>query len=227
MILKLLTNIFRQRQSLQQRQENLKTGGLKPIQPPAREYPAKVDVHIVSYLFTEFRQNIIPQTCALIFLQGQIRKGLAQPEDFPLNLWDMERMYEGVYQYLEFFAILTEHDTWKRMMSDWAISSELVTLLRELDTAIPKGALPSLQPGPRRNPPAQAPPVPAAASQLAPQDSDADNATSDPQAAPVAVERPYDTTSPTTSIPAPPASYPATPYPPRPKTSLPISNGET
>jgi hypothetical protein len=134
---------------------------------------------MVNFLLTEFRRHIIPQTCALIFLQGQIRAGHAQPEDFPLNLWDMERMYEGVYQYLEFFAILTEHEVWKNMLSNWEISTELVTLLKELDVAIPKGqlAVPPLTASAR----ASLPHVPL------PTDSEI------PQ--PVAVERPYDTTN--------------------------------
>lgn len=99
---------------------------------------------IVSTLFSEFRSNIIPQICALIFLQGQIREGHASIEEFPLNLWDMERMYEGVYQYLEFFAILTDHDEWKDLMADWEVVSELVTLLRELEDGIGKTSRQSL-----------------------------------------------------------------------------------
>ncbi|KAF2772409.1 hypothetical protein EJ03DRAFT_307448 [Teratosphaeria nubilosa] len=95
--------------------------------------PTRVDLHILNFIFTEFRQHIIPQTCALIFLQGQIHAGRASPEDFPLNLWDMERMYEGVYQYLEFFAVLTEEGLWKGILGEWEMASELVTLLRELE----------------------------------------------------------------------------------------------
>ena len=132
---------------------------------------------MVNFLLTEFRRHIIPQTCALIFLQGQIRAGHAQPEDFPLNLWDMERMYEGVYQYLEFFAILTEHEVWKNMLSNWEIANELVTLLKELDAAIPKGqlAVPPLTAATRTS--TQGPPL------------------EDDPPQPVAVERPYDTTA--------------------------------
>lgn len=100
--------------------------------------PPRVDLHILNFIFTEFRQHIIPQTCALIFLQGQIHAGRASPEDFPLNLWDMERMYEGVYQYLEFFAVLTEEGLWKTILGEWEMASELVTLLRELEGGIPK-----------------------------------------------------------------------------------------
>ena len=141
-IMKLLTKIFHSR------------GGFIES-PPAPDQPLSLrqdapdltrvawikdrhDVQIVHCLFSEFRQNIVPQICVLIFLQGQIRHGRAHLQDFPLNLWDMERIYEGVYQYLEFFAILTDHEAWKQLMTDWEMTSELLTLLRELEVAIPK-----------------------------------------------------------------------------------------
>jgi hypothetical protein len=57
-----------------------------------------------------------------------------------MTLWDMERIYEGIYQYLEFFAILTEHGSWKNMMTEWQITSELVTLLEELHANIPRSS---------------------------------------------------------------------------------------
>jgi palmitoyltransferase len=168
-IMKLLTNIFRARQA-----RTPSKALIKPSPTPVDQG----DAHMVNFLLTEFRRHIIPQTCALIFLQGQIRAGHAQPEDFPLNLWDMERMYEGVYQYLEFFAILTEHETWKTMLSNWEVANELVTLLKELDAAIPKGQI-------------SVPPLTTAARQPTP----APPAETDgPQ--PVAVERPYDTSNP-------------------------------
>ncbi|KAK3678625.1 hypothetical protein LTR78_001923 [Recurvomyces mirabilis] len=130
---------------------------LLTVYPP----PTRTDLHTLNFLFTEFRQHIIPQTCALIFLQSQIHVGRASPEDFPLNLWDMERMYEGVYQFLEFFAVVCEeggaagvgnvHNLstngavngpggvtggggWgKGVLSEWEASCELVALLRELE----------------------------------------------------------------------------------------------
>jgi palmitoyltransferase len=194
-IMKLLTNIFRARQARDQ--ENKKLFDL----PPAPVDQG--DVHMVNFLLTEFRRHIIPQTCALIFLQGQIRAGHAQPEDFPLNLWDMERMYEGVYQYLEFFAILTEHETWKKMLSNWEIANELVTLLKELDNAIPKSQL--VQPL-RTATPAPAPPPPAPAPVHHPSQVPSEQQQQPP---PVAVERPYDTTNTTTDSNIPPPTSPA------------------
>ncbi|KAF1936398.1 hypothetical protein EJ02DRAFT_448082 [Clathrospora elynae] len=222
-IMKLLTNIFRARQARAQ-----------PIKGQHKANHPQVDqgdVHMVNFLLTEFRRHIIPQTCALIFLQGQIRAGHAQPEDFPLNLWDMERMYEGVYQYLEFFAILTEHETWKRMLSNWEIANELVTLLKELDAAIPKG---QLSPPPLRNvahgPPPPAPvevdippqqnqqqqqqlPLPTQPPQLLPLPSQPPELlplpSQPPQSQPVAVERPYDTSAAAAEPYIPPPTSPS------------------
>lgn len=179
--MKLLTNIFRARQARTPSKHLMKS-------PPTQVDQG--DAHMVNFLLTQFRRHILPQTCALIFLQGQIRAGHAQPEDFPLNLWDMERMYEGVYQYLEFFAILTEHDTWKTMLSNWEVANELVTLLKELDAAIPKGqiSIPPLTAAARH--PTPAPPT-------------------EPEPQPVAVERPYDTSA----NPSAPEGYMPSPRP--------------
>ncbi|MCJ1288459.1 copper transport protein [Xylographa opegraphella] len=189
-IIKILTQIFRKKQ------------GLPPVNgaeaPPGsslrRDAPTRVDLLIVRYIFTVFRQSIIPETCALIYLQGQIRLGVAFPEDFPLTLWDMERVYEGVYQFLEFFAVLTENETWKELLVRWEIVSELVTLLRELDASIPKAPLaatpqPTSQPRPATsNGPADPPDRPA-----------------DPTTpAPLLIERPYD--------PVPTDAHPASAY---------------
>lgn len=166
-IMKLLTCIFRARgeaakaavaansqnkTGIPVRTEFVKVEGKGPPMLLAKE-PTRVDLHILNFIFTEFRQHIIPQTCALIFLQGQIHAERASPEDFPLNLWDMERMYEGVYQYLEFFAVLTEEGVWKGILGEWEMASELVTLLRELEGGIPKlGAVVPQQMPVRRSP---------------------------------------------------------------------------
>ncbi|KAH4070197.1 copper transporter [Parastagonospora nodorum] len=200
-IMKLLTNIFRARQARAQ-----PTKGLIRPNPPQVD---QGDVHMVNFLLTEFRRHIIPQTCALIFLQGQIRAGHAHAEDFPLNLWDMERMYEGVYQYLEFFAILTEHETWKRMLSNWEIANELVTLLKELDAAIPKGNL-SVPPLKNTNQPA--PPPPQQQQEEEPQFEQGNASVQHPQPQtpqPVAVERPYDTTAAAAEPYIPPPTSPS------------------
>ncbi|KAL3412098.1 spinocerebellar ataxia type 10 protein domain protein [Aspergillus fumigatus] len=166
-VVKILTHIFRAKYS-----PASVTGA---AQQSATKNPAplsRVDILTVRYIFTIFRGNIIPETCALIYLQGQIRAGRALPEDFPLNLWDMERVYEGVYQFLEFFAVLTENNDWKNLLVKWEIVYDLVTLIKELEASIPKGQLSSLSLG--RNSPSKEAHQQGAA------------------AGPVAVERPYD-----------------------------------
>ncbi|KAL8970567.1 MAG: hypothetical protein Q9183_001458 [Haloplaca sp. 2 TL-2023] len=182
MVIKILTQIFRTKQGM------LMNGrGTTTSTTPRREPPSRVDLLVIRYIFSVFRQCIIPETCALIYLQGQIRAGAALPEDFPLNLWDMERVYEGVYQFLEFFAVLTESEDWKGLLVSWEIVSELVTLLRELDASIPKSPL-----GPIPSAAAATDALGSATSAM--QEPQVDDAVPSPAQAPapVAVERPYD-----------------------------------
>jgi len=169
-VVKILTHIFRAKYSPASVTGSGQANTAKTPAPLSR-----VDVLTVRYIFTIFRGNIIPETCALIYLQGQIRAGRALPEDFPLNLWDMERVYEGVYQFLEFFAVLTENNDWKNLLVKWEIIYDLVTLIKELEASIPKGQLSQLNLG--RNSPSR--------DQLE---------SSSP--GPIAVERPYDPSDP-------------------------------
>lgn len=173
-VVKILTHIFRSKYS-----PASVTGSAQPNTMKSPAPLSRVDILTVRYIFTIFRGNIIPETCALIYLQGQIRAGRALPEDFPLNLWDMERVYEGVYQFLEFFAVLTENNDWKNLLVQWEIVYDLVTLIKELEASIPKGQLNSLSLGGRHSPPRE--PQPGSA------------------AGPVAVERPYDPSDPDTN----------------------------
>ncbi|KAI4200027.1 MAG: hypothetical protein LQ346_002458 [Caloplaca aetnensis] len=182
MVIKILTQIFRTKQGL----VSVNSRATVPNTTQRRDPPTRVDLLVIRYIFTVFRQCIIPETCALIYLQGQIRAGHCLPEDFPLNLWDMERVYEGVYQFLEFFAVLTESEDWKGLLVNWEIVSELVTLLRELDASIPKSAL-----GPIPSAAAATQALSSAASAM--QDPGAYEKVYNPSTpAPVAVERPYD-----------------------------------
>ncbi|EAS35940.3 essential cytoplasmic protein Ctr86 [Coccidioides immitis RS] len=172
-VIKILTHIFRAKYSPPNITSATETPTGRSSVPVT-----KVDVLTVRYIFTIFRGNIIPETCALIYLQGQIRAGHALPEDFPLNLWDMERVYEGVYQFLEFFAVLTENTEWKNLLVQWEIVYDLVTLIKELEASIPKGSLSSLTAAASR-----APQTPKESAQPG-------------NTAPVAVERPYEPNDP-------------------------------
>lgn len=195
MVIKILTQIFRGKQNEEaekghDRAKTFKNDKMRrPEDPPNPHADAsrRVDIYIVRYIFTIFRSSIIPETCALIYLQGQIKAGAALPEDFPLNLWDMERVYEGVYQFLEFFAVLTESEEWKGLLVNWEITSELITLLRELEDSIPKAAIT-----------ANSIPQTVAESRLAALQQEAQRLTvaakkaPPAEPAPVAVERPFD-----------------------------------
>ena len=177
-VIKILTHIFRAKYSpasVQYQHEQT------PSRPRLPAPLSRVDVLTVRYIFTVFRGNIVPETCALIYLQGQIRASLALAEDFPLNLWDMERVYEGVYQFLEFFAVLTENNDWKHLLVEWEIVYDLVTLIKELDASIPKASLVQTMPPP-------APPQPPNTTTDQPQPTSSIDTTSQP----IAVERPFD-----------------------------------
>jgi palmitoyltransferase len=122
-------------------------------------------------------------------------------------------MYEGVYQYLEFFAVLTEEGVWKEILGGWEIASELVTLLRELEGGIPKmGAASMMQPIPTRRVSAPAGHVPQRSSS-----ADARVPSQPPQSpAPVAVERPFDVEMPDPTLPPLPLPVP----PPQPQSQI-------
>lgn len=185
-VIKILTHIFRARYSPASVTGSGQSNTANKTPVPL----SRADVLTVRYIFTIFRGNIIPETCALIYLQGQIRAGRALPEDFPLNLWDMERVYEGVYQFLEFFAVLTENNDWKNLLVKWEIVYDLVTLLKELEASIPKGSLNSLAVGSasRNNT------TPKETQQTTTTTTATSTTTTTP--APVAVERPYDPSDP-------------------------------
>ena len=176
MVIKILTQIFRSKSA---RTAASPEASLFLDPRPQREVPTRVDILVVRNMFTKFRQCVIPETCALIYLQGKIRTNAVAADGFPLTMWDMERVYEGVYQFLEFFAVLTETEEWKGLLVQWEIVNELVTLLRELEMNIPKAPL-----GPLPQTVADAEAAATA------QSSSATVHQSTPT--PVAVERPYD-----------------------------------
>ncbi|EED23083.1 essential cytoplasmic protein Ctr86, putative [Talaromyces stipitatus ATCC 10500] len=178
-VIKILTHIFRNKYSPASSSDGQSTETKQP--PPL----SRVDVLTVRYIFSIFRGTIIPETCGLIYLQGQIRANKALPEDFPLNLWDMERVYEGVYQFLEFFAVLTENNDWKNLIVKWEIVYDLVTLISELDANIPKGPLSAMVTNPAGS----------SNGRTAAANNQPDTPGSQQQnPPPVAVERPYDPT---------------------------------
>ena len=177
MVIKILTQIFRSKSSRSITPSPEASLFLDPR--PQREVPTRVDILVVRNMFTKFRQCVIPETCALIYLQGKIRTNAVAADGFPLTMWDMERVYEGVYQFLEFFAVLTESEEWKGLLVQWEIVNELVTLLRELEINIPKAPLGPL-------------PQTVADAEAAARAQSPSTNMHQPLPTPVAVERPYD-----------------------------------
>lgn len=176
MVIKILTQIFRSKSA---RTSTSPEASLFLDPRPQREVPTRVDILVVRNMFTKFRQCVIPETCALIYLQGKIRTNAVAADGFPLTMWDMERVYEGVYQFLEFFAVLTETEEWKGLLVQWEIVNELVTLLRELEINIPKAPLGQL-------------PQTVADAEAAANVQNGPSTTHQSTPTPVAVERPYD-----------------------------------
>ena len=105
--------------------------------------PAKLkglDTNLIRFLISMFRNNILPRALAIIWLQGKIRDGIGEAEDFEranLNLWDMERAYEGVYQFLEFFSTLNDNPVWKGYCIQLEIAWDIVELIRYLHKHVP------------------------------------------------------------------------------------------
>ncbi|CAF9904722.1 MAG: hypothetical protein GOMPHAMPRED_002926 [Gomphillus americanus] len=100
-----------------------------------------LDTNLIQFLLSRFRNNILPRALAIIWLQGQVRDGVvAAAEDFEranLNLWDMERAYEGVYQFLEFFSALNDNPVWKNYCIQLEIAWDIVELIRYLHKHVP------------------------------------------------------------------------------------------
>ena len=96
------------------------------------------EIVLINFLLNTFRREVIPRTVALIWMQGQIRAGAISAASFPMNLWDMERVYEGVYQYIELFSFLNETAAWRSIIVDSNFTFELLTLIRVLEDNCPK-----------------------------------------------------------------------------------------
>ena len=162
----------------------------------------KPDTDIIMFLLGVFRETVMPTTLALIWLQGQVSEGTTVTASnftgtLNINLWDMERLYEGVYIFLDFFSAVNDMQLWKSLLVGNSLEYDILVLLRALDEHIPKLPFITASPtaGSRR-----------AASTKPTTEDHASSSTM--AAAPVAVERPYSPTPevPLTSPMSPPVS---------------------
>lgn len=80
----------------------------------------------------------------IIHLQGDIRNGKQAKELFEHSLWDLDRIYEGLYQFLELFVLFSEDEHAKEVLIgpvagvEHGLVLDLIRLLGELDKAIPR-----------------------------------------------------------------------------------------
>lgn len=93
-----------------------------PNTPPARLSPIKdaapqlLDTSIAAYLIRVFRLDVLPNIRRIILQQGAIKSGEMKRENFEWSLWDLDRVYEGLYQFMEMMVVFAEDDGAKTIM---------------------------------------------------------------------------------------------------------------
>lgn len=149
------------------------------------------DAKLIFFLYNYFRCRVVPDCIALIYAQAQIRNNEAHAQDFPVDLWDMERAKDGLSQYLDFISVIAEIDKMRPLLIEWETTYELLALLNALEAGVARKPL--VEPAGKNN---LKVPV------------DPNNPTTD---AISAIERPYDTANAQGEIAqdgTPPASLP-------------------
>ncbi|KAI5807371.1 spinocerebellar ataxia type 10 protein domain-containing protein [Peziza echinospora] len=159
--------------------------------------PDILDTSISAYLIRVFRTEVLPNIRRIILQQGAIKNGEMKRENFEWSLWDLDRVYEGLYQFMEMLVVFAEDNETKQIMladmnvdKDGGLVGELVGFLIEMDRIIPR-YLQTKAPQPAQpltSPPPPPPPPPPASEYSKPGVG--------------IVERPYD------ALPDPDASHP-------------------
>ncbi|KAI9736551.1 MAG: hypothetical protein M1818_006062 [Claussenomyces sp. TS43310] len=148
------------------------------------------DAKLIHFLYNYFRCRVVPDCIALIYAQAQIRNNQAHPQDFPVDLWDMERAKDGLSQYLDFITVIADIPEMRPLLIEWEAMYELIALLSALEAGVARKPL--VDPI-RRN--GAAPPRAAATAAAAPSDSTISDGNGKSQATsanPPAIERPYE-----------------------------------
>ena len=105
-----------------------------PIYDDVRDYNR--DSKLIHFLYKYFRCRVVPDCIALIYAQAQIRTNKSHPNDFPVDLWDMERAKDGLSQYLDFIGVICEIPEMKPLLIKWQAVYELVALLKALEAGV-------------------------------------------------------------------------------------------
>lgn len=146
------------------------------------------DAKLIHFLYNYFRCRVVPDCIALIYAQAQIRSNQSHPQDFPVDLWDMERAKDGLSQYLDFISVIADIPQMRPLLVEWEITYELITLLNALEAGVARKALVE----PRRNPSVAAQTTASASTDATISDEDL---SSDSKPATPVIERPYDPAS--------------------------------
>jgi len=114
------------------------------------------DAKLIHFLYNYFRCRVVPDCIALIYAQAQIRSNHSHPQDFPVDLWDMERAKDGLSQYLDFISVIADIPEMRPLLIDWETTYELIALLNALEAGVARKPLVeprrNVQPAPRANP---------------------------------------------------------------------------
>lgn len=131
------------------------TSVASPLDEPTGPYeaPPIIESSIPTFFVGVFRKSVLPPTIKIIQLQGAIRKGKEKKEKFEYSLWDLDRIYEGVYQFLELLVLFSEDEEAKKVLltGDKGLVADLVQFLGELDNAIPRWVASKAPPPPTSN----------------------------------------------------------------------------
>lgn len=101
--------------------------------------PPAIDDTIPVFFMNIFRKQVLPPVIKIVQLQGAIKNGKEKKEAFEFSLWDLDRIYEGVYQFLELMVLFSEDAAAKAVLlsGEYGLVADLVQFLGELDMAIP------------------------------------------------------------------------------------------
>ncbi|OBT66985.1 hypothetical protein VE03_04185 [Pseudogymnoascus sp. 23342-1-I1] len=109
------------------------------------------DAKLIHFLYNYFRCRVVPDCIALIYAQAQIRGNRSHPQDFPVDLWDMERSKDGLAQYLDFIYVIADIPEMRPLLIEWETTYELIALLNALEAGVARKPLAELK---RNTPPA-------------------------------------------------------------------------
>ncbi|KAI0129571.1 hypothetical protein BJ170DRAFT_666926 [Xylariales sp. AK1849] len=103
---------------------------------------------MLNFLYGIFRSRIVPECVALMQIQGDVRKGSLDPNDFPVDTWDLERAKDGLVQYLDFLYTVADIHPLRQHLIEYEAVYELLKLLEGLDVGVEKIPFAGARPAP-------------------------------------------------------------------------------